>query len=303
LRSQAFDMGKINLHNLKGESDEKKSILSLILAFVVTNIATADPNLVGWWKFDEGSGMDANDSAGNNHGTLVNGPIWTTGRTGGALQFDGVDDYVEVPNSNSLQLTNAITVAAWAKVDSFDVWRTIVSKGQSGIHEFWFGYRPTNRLDFKFNGLDGRNNPSNTVITDSDWHHLAGVYDGNDIYVFIDGLLDNMPMSYVDINYNTGTLNIAHTKYWNCCNPDGSDCCRFTGLIDEVSIYNRSLTEDEIYDLYIDLNGDGFIGWGDLGIICDYWLDKPSEDPNVKGDLNNDDIMNFLDFAKYNFTL
>ncbi len=269
----------------------KRLILSLILAFVVTNIAAADPNLVGWWKFNEGSGIDVNDSAGSNHGVLVYEPNWTTGQIGGALQFDGVDDYVEIPNSSSLQLTNAITVAVWAKVNEFDVWRAMVSKGQSGSHEYWLGYNYDNKLDFKFNGQSGININANTVITDSDWHHLVGVYDGNDIYVFVDGILDSTPMSYVDINDNTGSLNIAYTPYWGYGWLDG--------FLDEVSIYNRSLTEDEIYDLYVDLDGDRFIGWGDVGIMSEYWLGDPNTDPNVRGNLNNDDIVNFLDFAKF----
>ena len=112
---------------------KERLIMSLILAFVVTNIAAADPNRIGRWWFDEGAGIIAYDSARSNHGTLINGPTWTTGQIGGALQFDGVDDYVEIPNSSSLQVTNAITVAVWAKTSSFDVWRTIVSKDQLGF--------------------------------------------------------------------------------------------------------------------------------------------------------------------------
>jgi len=48
-----------------------------------------------------------------------------------------------------------------------------------------------------------------------------------------------------------------------------------------------------------DLDSDGFIGWGDIGVMNEYWLGDPNTDPNVKGDLNSDDIVNFLDFAEF----
>jgi len=228
---------------LRNSKMKRTVITEFVVVFCIASLAEAsDPNLVANWKFDEGVGTTAYDSAGSNHGTLINEPNWTTGQSGGALQFDGVDDYVEIPDSNSLRLTNAITVAVWTKADLFGNFRTLVSKGQSGSHEFWFGYTSYNKLDFKFNGHSGTNISAFTYIADSDWHHLVGVYDGNDIYVFIDGAFDSTPMSYSDINDNTGSVNIGYTKYW--------DCCRFKGLVDEVSIYNRPLTGQEIIDLY-----------------------------------------------------
>ncbi|MHC4062167.1 MAG: hypothetical protein ACYSR6_11275, partial [Planctomycetota bacterium] len=69
--------------------------------------------LVGWWKFDEGGGTTAYDSAGKNHGSLVNGPTWTSGRINGALGFDGSDDYVDLGNDSSLKRPLPVTVCAW----------------------------------------------------------------------------------------------------------------------------------------------------------------------------------------------
>jgi len=79
-----------------------------------TSSSTNVPGLVAYWNFDEGSGTIAADSSGNgNNGTLVNGPSWTNGIKGKALLFDGVDDNVTVPNSNSLNLANSFTLSAW----------------------------------------------------------------------------------------------------------------------------------------------------------------------------------------------
>src|SRR5690349_16688012 len=68
--------------------------------------------VVGYWKLDDGTGTVAADSSGQgNNGTLVNGPTWTAGKVGGALQFDGVNDVVDVPNSPSLNISGGITLA------------------------------------------------------------------------------------------------------------------------------------------------------------------------------------------------
>ena len=71
--------------------------------------------LIAHWKLDEGSGAVAYDSAGTNDGTLINGPTWTTGIIDGALDFDGVDDYVDVGNDSSLMTTGDLTIIAWIK--------------------------------------------------------------------------------------------------------------------------------------------------------------------------------------------
>jgi len=75
--------------------------------------------LIGWWKFDDTEGSTASDSSGNNHtGTLVGNPQWqpSGGKIGGALSFDGVDDYVDCGSDASLNITNAVTIAVWVKL-------------------------------------------------------------------------------------------------------------------------------------------------------------------------------------------
>jgi hypothetical protein len=79
-----------------------------------TTWALFDPNLnlVSWWEFNEGSGTTAYDTAGDNDGNLINGPNWTRGIIGEAIEFDGVDDYVVL--SHNAVTTTEFTVAAWA---------------------------------------------------------------------------------------------------------------------------------------------------------------------------------------------
>src|SRR3989338_1965645 len=67
--------------------------------------------LVGYWTFDEGAGTTANDSSGNNNtGTLTNGPTWTTGKIGQALNFDGSDDYVKIPGTATLMSNFSVSL-------------------------------------------------------------------------------------------------------------------------------------------------------------------------------------------------
>src|SRR5258706_16194343 len=77
-------------------------------------VPPAGSGLVGYWKLDDALGITAADSSGSgNPGTLINGPLWTPGKVGTALSFDGVNDYVDLNNSPSLNPSTQITLAAW----------------------------------------------------------------------------------------------------------------------------------------------------------------------------------------------
>ena len=87
----------------------------LVLSVVLTGTTKAE--LVGWWRFDEGTGTTAADSSGNgNDGTFNGDPQWVVGYFGGALEFDGSDDYIDCGNDPSLDLTKW-TITFWLKVN------------------------------------------------------------------------------------------------------------------------------------------------------------------------------------------
>ncbi|MBI2558514.1 hypothetical protein HYW20_04280, partial [Candidatus Woesearchaeota archaeon] len=88
-------------------------VMAVVMNWGKDYASSVDTSLVGYWKFDEGSGTTAADSAGTNTGTLINGPIWTAGKIGGALNFDGADDFVNVGSASSLDDLKAYTVCAW----------------------------------------------------------------------------------------------------------------------------------------------------------------------------------------------
>ncbi|MFC1603410.1 sugar-binding protein [Planctomycetota bacterium] len=207
--------------------------------------------LVGWWKLDETSGRDVADASGNgNIGKILNGePRWQTsgGKIGGALLFDGKGDWVHVANESNFDFTGEVTVAAWIKVNRFDKeWQTIVAKGDSA----WRIQRNQNTeaLEFACTGLqvpDG--NPyggmyGNKAVNDGKWHHIAGMYDGEKMYIYIDGIVDVSQPASGAIATNDHPVFIGENvemtgRFWN-------------GLIDDVRVYNYALSEGQITALY-----------------------------------------------------
>src|SRR3989344_5954676 len=90
--------------------------LKTLLSSLISQTQAQTSGLVGYWNFDEGTGTTAQGSSGNNNtGILTNGPTWTTGKIGQALNFDGVDDYVDVANESNFDFerTDSFSISAW----------------------------------------------------------------------------------------------------------------------------------------------------------------------------------------------
>ena len=211
---------------------------------------TAKSGTAGLWHLDE----NADDSSGNgNTGTLNNfdwTPIsgWSSDcMVGSCLIFDRTDDFVQIADSDELDMNFEITIGAWVKVrGNFGNWRTISDKSDSDDSEYWFGYGNNNRPCLMLNWTNGDSRKyfyGDTVITDSEWHHIFGVYNGTDVRVYLDGQLDKSPpvAETREINHGDGTFQIGHTVVF------GAN--RFNGTIDEIIILNKALTHEEILDM------------------------------------------------------
>jgi hypothetical protein len=214
----------------------------LVLGLVGASIAQeVDPNLVGWWKLDEGSGTIAYDSSSYfNDGTLRNGPQWVAGRIGGALDLDGTNDYVDCGNSEVFDITEQITLSVWVKPEAAgnNAHQHYLGKGNNAYcikHNSWNnlevviyigGWKvATLSMDDSYNGI---------------WHHFAGTYDGSQIKLYIDGVLQATTDQTGAINTNTNNVQIG--------TRDGGQWF-YNGVIDDVRLYSRALSETEIKKL------------------------------------------------------
>jgi hypothetical protein len=213
----------------------------LVMAWAIPAKA-ADPDLAAYWSFDEGSGNVAFDSSGNgNDGTFVGNPQWVTGMYGGALEFDG-DDYVNCGNGPSLQIQDEITIAFWFQVQAFqNTWEGFLAKGDNSYRASrGGGSGNATHMGISGTSTGGGNGWFNgtVIVTGGDWHHYAATYDGTAGRIYIDGVLDvESP--------GTGQINISSYDLYIGENSQATGRF-FHGLLDDVRIYSRALSEEEI---------------------------------------------------------
>ena len=204
------------------------------------------PDLVGYWEFNETNGNQVYDSSTyGNHGTLMNGTVWTGN---GELSFNGTNDYVSVPDSTSLDITNEITISAWIYMNQYSTnWPKLVMKPyDTADTDPWelfnldLGHFGTYPRFILTDGIPGGNDitvsNSSYVLTLGQWHNIVGTYDGTTSSLYVDGELIASGSGVINIGTNDMPLNIGGR-----IGVHG-----FKGLIDEVRIYNRAVTLPEI---------------------------------------------------------
>jgi hypothetical protein len=151
------------------------------------------PGLVAAYSFSEASGATVLDSSGNaNHGTISGATRTAAGQYDAALDFDGNNDLVTVPDSSSLDLTNGMTVEAWVRPLTTSGWRTVVLKEQSSnyLYALYSSGSENNRPNGRVR-LRGSNISVNGTsrLTTSIWTHLATTFDGSNLRLYVNGTL------------------------------------------------------------------------------------------------------------------
>ena len=229
-------------------------IFVLALFFGLANHGYAEEKgLVGLWKFDEGKGDIAEDSTSEGNNGNVHGATWTEdGKVGNALKFDGVNNYVEIPNSGSLQATpNSFSLEVWVKwteAPSGDYYGYIIHRNNAqsiGGSVYALSATPNGSIAFSWQDISGSPVTLNSGAGENDgiWHNVIGVWDGSKVKLYIDAeLIDEKDYTTAMINKDC-YLTIGSTRYSPTHRP-------FNGAIDEVRIYNRALTATEVENLY-----------------------------------------------------
>jgi len=216
-------------------------LAALFLVVFGANNGSTETGPVAHWSFDEEDGTIAYDSSENDHnGALENGPVWVDGVSNGALEFDGTDDYIEVSDNDSLDLgTGSFTIASWVNVADCSDNCQIVKKGHN------------NKIELEINnyiakGVVTGNDyvESSFSFSQSEWYFLVFIRDETSLKMYVNGDLDSTES--VESPANVGNNEDLHIG------KDSAYGQYFDGIIDDVTIWGRALSSEEILELYTD---------------------------------------------------
>lgn len=203
--------------------------------------------LVGWWPFNG----NANDESGNGNNGTVNGVTLTSDRFGHAdkaYSFDGIDDWIQVENQELFNFNNRFTINAWINTNSNSGTKKIVTKLQT-CDDSYILQLIDGHVDFELAQGCGNwisyNNSQNIVL--NNWHSLTATFDIDSALVrlYFDGVL--ILEQSRDFQISSSSANLVFGSFFNNdIYPDQF----FSGLIDDIGIWNRALTQEEITNLY-----------------------------------------------------
>jgi len=210
----------------------------------IMDLAITDPDFIGWWKFDEGSGDTALDFSGHgNDGTLGGDPEWVEGIINGALDLDG-DDYVSVDGVADDLTSRDFTLSAWIKTTQASEGNVFASN-TGGSHVLLFGVDNGNvYVD------DGPSTDHPPAVNDDQWHMITFIKDGSNGYIYTDGVQVGKISTSIDVTTETRW---SIGQEW-----DSSPSDFYYGLVDDARIYNKPLTPDEVAEL---MRGDPLVAW------------------------------------------
>ena len=248
-------------------SSSAKSLLTISLSLFLIGLTATSAlsasatDLVGYWPFYEGSGTTVRDYSGKeNTATLINGPSWIVGQFGSGLSFNGVDQYVEIAHSDSLNITKELTVSAWVYNQAAanpllpdPEYHIIASKGwapDSGGS--WTLAWDKKSHDLSFCVRKGSDKGYNCVFFSfdtqtTDWHLVTAVFNNGKISLYVDGLLAAGPtgLGTSNINSNTEAIRIGAVL-----ESPNKFLQNWDGGIDEVQIYNKAMNDAEVKALF-----------------------------------------------------
>jgi len=249
-------------------ASDGSSVQGVLATFTAIDLPAFNP--VAHYMMEEDSGSVLVDSSvyGNNANLLGN-PSWVTGISGLALEIDGANDYALASDSNSLNITGSVTLAAWVKPEKTDTQRLIRKVGGGSGYSLFLSANGYASVRFNNNNSYRVNTSALYPNDGNSWVHIAATYDGSSIRTYIDGLPDTSTNLTFSIMSTGSDMSIG-------AESDGS--FKLQGTIDDVRIYNRALDASEIALLADNTNSN-----------CNF---------KAEGDINRDCKANLIDFIK-----
>ncbi len=214
----------------------------------------SDPNLVACYQLDEGAGnvfLDGVQNTVYNDGLTVDAPSWVTGKVGQALNFNGTTQYGYIPDEASLEVTTAVTLAAWIRPGgtAAATQRVIAKTNMGSTNGYELSLSAGGKVFVRFNQFTSGdtyriNSTTSYPLNSTTWMHVAATYGGGYIRLYINGVQEGSSLAMVGpIETNTLDLGIGTEP------PGATTPYRFQGALDDVRIYNRALSASEIQAL------------------------------------------------------
>ncbi len=231
--------------------------VSVSVVIFLLNIA-AHAELVGYWSFDEADGV--NDLSGNGHDGDIHGILLIVeGKTGQALEFNGTDSYVAIPDHEAISELDTLSLSAWIKPKKFGSWVAVLEKG---IHENWsYGYFLEADGTLSFYVSTGPANNLVCCVGDvqlkiDEWYHIFGSYDGKSVKSYVNGKLEGeLP--------GNDALHITDDLPFTIGSRNGQNF--FAGVVDEVALWNDVIPiEDAMDPLTVKPRGKLTTTWGSI---------------------------------------
>jgi hypothetical protein len=200
---------------------------------------------VAAYSFNEGAGGTLTDRTGLGHTGTVSGATWTTqGRFGGALSFDGVNDWVTIADANDLDITTGLTVEAWVYPTALGAttWREVVIKERPGGEVFNLYANGDAGRPMIYVAPAAQPDPPQgaggaSQLAVNTWTHLAATYDGTTLRLYVNGTQVGTQAVAGPLLTSSGVLRLGGNGVWGEF---------FQGRIDEVRLYNRALTAAQL---------------------------------------------------------
>ncbi len=216
-----------------------------------------DSGLAGYWKLDDATGTTATDSSTNaNNGTLTNGPTWGTGQIGGDTVFDGTDDYVGYTSATNLGLATATsekTICSWVKTSFTPATAQIIwDNHKSGAQVLQLGVNSSGVLQGRIrdnNSVGDTTINGSGAINNGQWHHACmTIASTKTMQLYVDGAKNGSSTTHtMTSGIQSNPLYIAIGKDMETA---GFAYVTWNGSLDDVRIYDRALSDDEVSQLY-----------------------------------------------------